>query len=125
MIIALLIFSVACGKTEKKSKSENFSLSSLQSSGIFMYAGSNNAYGGSKLSINCVDTGVTNSQKVQELNNFYNSMMSGNMNGTNFTIGNVSLTPNEMNQVLRGAIYTLQMGNPNSTYCPRQILSQI
>lgn len=123
LLLSLFALLVACGKSEKKSSSQSYSLSSLESVGISVY--SNNPYIGGRVAIVCSSGQTTNAQKINQLSSFITSLGIYNSNSTGFQTGGVSLTPSETGALFNGALNTLQMGNPNSTACPRQILYAI
>lgn len=118
IVLAMMLALVSCGKETKSKKSvKYYSSETLSSLGIDFVP-----YFG-KLYVICESDGVTtNQQRIQELSKFKNSLGLNSSKTIEYYYEDVTLQPEELDQLLTQAIYALQSasysysGSP--TECP-------
>lgn len=103
-ILLMMLALVSCGKETKSKKSvKYYSSEKLSSLGIEFVP-----YFG-RLYITCQSDGrITNQQRIEELTRFKNSLGLNSDNTIEYFYGDITLTPEELDQLLSEAIYALQ-----------------
>jgi hypothetical protein len=121
----------SCGKDSKNNNEQSY-LSGLQGAGIDVVA--NSPYLGARVAVICQNNGTTIMQKGQQLQAYRQSLglQSGGYSGgyyggvqTGVNVAGVMLTPQQADYLFGSALMELQYSNPNSTFCPTQVLSAL